>query len=96
LFKFTAKPEVSASSVALCNFNPAQMSIRARLLLRRRSSLDIDKMTSGTSFKQFALENDMEDITQDNAAMDSIYKYDSEEQKKILAAKPWTTEYSLL
>jgi hypothetical protein len=34
----------------------------------------------------------MQDITQDNAAMDSIYKHDSEEQKKILDSKPWATE----
>jgi len=49
-------------------------------------------MTSSSSFKQFSLENDMQDITQDNAAIDSIYKHDSEEQKKILDSKPWATE----
>ena len=35
----------------------------------------------------------MQDITQDSATMDSIYKHDKEEQNKILAAKPWATEY---
>ena len=53
-------------------------------------------MTSSSSFKQFSLENDMQDVTQDNAAMDSIYNHDSEEQKKILAAKPWSSKYILL
>ena len=38
----------------------------------------------------------MQDITQDNAAMDSIYKHDTEEQKKLLAEKPWATEYASL
>jgi len=49
-------------------------------------------MTSSTSFKQFALENAMEDVTQDDAAMDAIYKHDAEEQRKILTAKPWANE----
>jgi hypothetical protein len=49
-------------------------------------------MTSSTSFKQFSLENDMEDISQDEAAMNEIYKYDVDEQKKLLDAKPWGTE----
>lgn len=49
-------------------------------------------MTSSTAFKQFALENDMEDVTQDDADMDSIYKYDGDEQRRILEAKPWKNE----
>jgi len=36
----------------------------------------------------------MEDI-QDASEIDSIYKYDRDEQKKILAEKPWTSEYLL-
>ena len=36
----------------------------------------------------------MQDIAQDSAAMDSIYKHDKEEQNKILTAKPWATEYA--
>jgi len=51
-------------------------------------------MTSSNSFKQFALENDMEDI-QDASEIDSIYKYDRDEQKRILAEKPWISEYLL-
>jgi len=49
-------------------------------------------MTSSTSFKQFALENDMQDVTQDNTAMDAIYRYDRDEQKTIIDAKPWATK----
>jgi len=49
-------------------------------------------MTSSTAFKQFSLENEMEDVSQDEAAMNAIYKYDRDEQKKILEAKPWKTE----
>ena len=49
-------------------------------------------MTSSTAFKQFSLENEMEDVSQDEAAMNAIYKYDQDEQKKILEAKPWKTE----
>jgi hypothetical protein len=64
------------------------MSIHSRSILPSTTST----MTSQTSFKQFSLENDMQDITQGDAAMDSIYKYDAEEQKKILAAKPWASE----
>jgi hypothetical protein len=51
-------------------------------------------MTSSTAFKQFSLENDMQDVTEDSGAMDSIYKHDSEGQKEILVAKPWATEYA--
>ena len=50
-------------------------------------------MTSTTSFKQFSLENDMQDISQDDDAMNAIYKYDLDEQKTLLDAKPWKTEY---
>jgi hypothetical protein len=50
-------------------------------------------MTSSTAFKQFLLENDMQDVAEDSAAMDAIYKHDSEAQKEILAAKPWASEY---
>lgn len=35
----------------------------------------------------------MQDISEDNAAMDSIYKHDKEEQKKLIDAAPWATEY---
>ena len=49
-------------------------------------------MTSTTSFKQFSLENDMQDISQDDDAMNAIYKYDLDEQKTLLDAKPWKTE----
>jgi hypothetical protein len=48
-------------------------------------------MTS-TSFKQFALENAMEDVTHDDATMDAIYTYNSEEQRQILNKKPWANE----
>src|SRR5277367_2791726 len=49
-------------------------------------------MTSTSSFKQFSLENDMEDVTPDTASMDSIYKHNTEEQRNLLAAKPWSSE----
>ena len=49
-------------------------------------------MTSLNSFKQFALENDMEDI-QDASEIDLIYKYDRDEHNKMLAEKPWVSEY---
>ena len=52
-------------------------------------------MTSSSSFKQFSLENDMEDVTTDTAAMDSIYEHDVEEQRTLLAAKPWAAEFPL-
>ena len=52
-------------------------------------------MTSSTAFKQFALENDMQDVTEDASSMDSIYKHDIEEQKSILSAKPWASEYDI-
>jgi hypothetical protein len=50
-------------------------------------------MTSTSSFKQFSLENDMEDVTtEDAAAIDAIYKYDADEQRKLQDSKPWTQE----
>lgn len=51
-------------------------------------------MTSSIAFKQFSLENEMQDVTEDSAAMDAIYKHDFEAQKEILAAKPWASEYT--
>jgi len=56
------------------------------------SDTQTTEMTSSASFKQFSLENQMQDITQDSTAMDAIYKHDTQEQKKILDAKPWATE----
>jgi ASC-1-like (ASCH) protein len=53
----------------------------------------VKKMTSTSSFKQFSLENDMEDVTPDTASMDSIYKHNTEEQRTLLNAKPWSSEY---
>jgi hypothetical protein len=55
--------------------------------------VDIARMTSSSSFKQFSLENDMEDVTTDTAAMDSIYEHNVEEQRTLLAAKPWAAEF---
>jgi hypothetical protein len=37
----------------------------------------------------------MEDI-QDASEIDSVYKYDRDEQKKILAEKPWISKYPSL
>lgn len=53
-------------------------------------------MTSSASFRQFALENEMQDVTHDNTAMDAIYHYHRDEQKNILEAKPWATKYCAL
>jgi hypothetical protein len=52
-------------------------------------------MTTTSSFKQFSLENDMEDVTSDTSSMDSIYKHNTEEQRTLLNAKPWSSEYIL-
>jgi hypothetical protein len=49
-------------------------------------------MTSSASFRQFSLENQMQDVTQDNTAMDAIYKHDTQQQKKLLETKPWANE----
>jgi hypothetical protein len=35
----------------------------------------------------------MEDVTPDTASMDSIYKHNTEEQRTLLNAKPWSSEY---
>jgi hypothetical protein len=50
------------------------------------------EMTSSASFRQFSLENQMQDVTQDNTAMDAIYKHDTQQQKKLLETKPWANE----
>lgn len=35
----------------------------------------------------------MQDVSEDTAAMDAIYKHDLEEQNKIIADKPWASKY---
>ena len=46
-------------------------------------------MMSSASFRQFSLENEMQDIDEGN---DAIYRHDTEEQRQILAVKPWASK----
>jgi len=46
-------------------------------------------MTSAIAFKQFSLENDMQDVDEET---DSIYIHNTDEQKRILEEKPWSSK----
>ena len=49
-------------------------------------------MASGMAKATFEMENSVKSV----ASVDEIFRYNDEEQKKILQAKPWQKEYAFL